>query len=151
MAKSSIEKDFDAASNTGQSVYLLKALDNCTCYNEEDLFNSEPDPHCKKCFGAGKERLVVKTANIRFDYGTSKDVSTGNVDLIENFEDTTYFYMPEIYQTVNNMDVIVVPTNPIRFYEVENTLPNAYVDFKFFEVVGKKIPYLNLKLSDLDG
>ncbi|MGL6099128.1 MAG: hypothetical protein ACRC0G_05860 [Fusobacteriaceae bacterium] len=151
MVKSSIEKDFDAASHTGQSVYLLKAIGDCECHDEEDLFNSEPDPHCKKCFGTGKERLVIKTANIRFDYGTSKEMSNNDDNITENFEDTTYFYMPEIYQTVTNMDVIVVPTNPIRYYEVENTLPNVFENFKFFEVIGKKIPYMNLKLSDLNG
>ncbi|MGL4988288.1 MAG: hypothetical protein ACRCX2_37070 [Paraclostridium sp.] len=151
MAKSSIEVDFDTASSTGQSVYLLKALNDCECHDKNDLFNSEPDPHCKKCFGTGKERLVVKTANMRFDYGTSKNASTSTTDLIENFEDITYFYMPEVYQTVNNTDIIVVPTNPVKFYEVENTLPNIYESFRFFEVIGKKIPYLNLKLSDIDG
>ncbi|MGL6098609.1 MAG: hypothetical protein ACRC0G_03175 [Fusobacteriaceae bacterium] len=149
--KSNAEKDFDLASSTGQSVFILKAVENCDCHDENDLFNSEPNPHCKKCFGTGKERLIIKTANMRFDYGTSKNMAVGNENITENFEDTTYFYMPEVYQTVNNTDVIVVPTNPIRFYEVENTLPNVYKDFRFFEVIGKKIPYMNLKLSDING
>lgn len=150
MNKSKIHSDFDAASNTGESVYILKAVANCTCYDKNDLFNSEPDPHCKKCFGTGKERVVIKTANSRFDYSNYKQTNTNDVNITENYDDTTSFYLPEVYQTVNNMDIIVVPSNPIKFYKVENTLPNIYKDFRFFEIIGKKIAFLNLTLGDLN-
>lgn len=148
---SKIHNEFNAASNTGESIFLLKAIGDCDCFDPNDLFNSEPDPHCKKCFGSGKKRLVVKTANTRFDYTGYKQTDSGEVNITENYDDTTAFYLPEIYQTVNNMDILVVPSNPIKFYKVENTLPNIYMDFRFFEVIGKKIAFMNLSLSDLNG
>ncbi|MGL5315226.1 MAG: hypothetical protein ACRCX2_19755 [Paraclostridium sp.] len=151
MSKTKIHLNFDAASATGEELYILKAVNDCTCYDKKDLFNSEPDPHCKKCFGTGKERLIIKTAKTRFDYTTYTQTNSNDVNITENFDDKTAFFLPEIYQTINNMDIIVVPSNPIRFYKIENTLPNIYQNFRFFEVVGKKIPFMNVSIGDLNG
>lgn len=137
-------KDFQDASKTGKSVILLKAIGDCDCFNPNDLFNSEPDPHCEKCFGTGKKRLRVITEKIRFDYQGYNNSSNESTSIVENYEDKVVFYLPEIYNSVNNLDIIAIPTEPLRCYAIENTFPHIYNGFTYFEVMGKKIPFLNI-------
>jgi hypothetical protein len=150
MTRGKVHNDFQIASATGEELYLLKAIKDCSCYNKNDLFNSEPDPHCKKCFGTGKERLIIKTAKSRFDYASYQKTNKNEDNITENFDDKTSFYLPEVYQTVDNKDILVIRSNPIRYYKVENTFSNIYQDFRFFEIIGKKISFMNVTLSDLD-
>lgn len=143
--KNKVVEDFKSASSTGKSVILLKAISDCDCFNSNDLFNSEPDPHCTKCYGTGKKRLKIITEKIRFDYQGNNNTSKESNSIIENYEDKVVFYLPEIYHSVNNLDIIAIPTEPMRCYVVENTFPNIYNDFRYYEVLGKKIPFLNMK------
>lgn len=140
METTKLKEKFQAASETGKNIIILKAMEECDCFDKNDLLNSEPDPHCTKCYGTGKTRLKIITEKVRFDYITSKETTS----IIENIEDDVAFYLGEIYSSINNEDIFIIPGKSMKCYSVQDTIPNIYNDFMFLEILGKKIPFLNI-------
>lgn len=140
------KQSFIEASETGSRVLILKAGDQCDCYDPKDLLNSEPNPKCGKCFGTGNKRTLIYTTKIRHDSdsnGSSKHYES--LDLNRSINDFRCFFMPEAYKDVNTMDLIAtlnddeVSINSI--YKVVNKEKFQANDFVFYEIIGERINY----------
>lgn len=146
---SSYEKQFERISSTGRPVLILKAIDDCECFEKNNLLNSEPDINCPLCFGTGKKRLVIETEKIRYELGTSGNLShLEKIDFNKATFDIYSFYFPAYYEFLNNNDIIITfdeNGNLEIAFEIQNKEKFVNNNFVYYEVFAQKINYLNLE------
>lgn len=136
-----LETEFKKASETGKPVIILKSLGDCDCFDKKSLLHSEPNPHCPKCLGTGKKRLKITTEKIRYDYVTqSSDVLNS---VLDTTNDSFTFFMPFIYHSLTNEDLIITTDSNPKTFEVTNKFEFVHEDFSYVEIVGKKIPFVS--------
>lgn len=140
------KQSFIEASETGSKVLILKAGEQCDCFEPKELLNSEPNPKCGKCFGTGHRRTLIFTTKIRHD--SESNNSTKNyetLDLNKSINDYRCFFMPEQYKFITTMDLIATlddeEKNISSIYKVISTEKFKANDFVFYEVIGEKINY----------
>lgn len=140
------KQSFIEASETGSRVLILKAGEQCDCFEPKELLNSEPNPKCGKCFGTGNRRILIFTTKIRHDSDASlSDKNYEKMDLNKSINDYRCFFMPEQYKFIGTMDLIATlddeEQNISSIYKVISTEKFKANDFVFYEVIGEKINY----------
>jgi len=85
---------FKEASRTGSKCLWLKAIENCDCYDEDRLVDSEPDPKCPKCYGFGKIRQAILTDKIRNELNNS---------YVTQFEKTKFGFSDDLFISENGI------------------------------------------------
>ncbi len=140
------KQSFLEASETGSRVLILKAGEQCDCFNPKELLNSEPNPKCGKCFGTGTTRTLIYTTKIRHDSDSDNSQKHyERLDLNKSINDFRCFFMPETYKHINTMDLIATLDDEERninsIYRVVSKEKFKANDFVFYEVIGERINY----------
>ena len=148
------ENIFEQISKTGIQFILLKDVGKCFCVKDiEDLFDSIPNPYCKKCFGTGSARKVIVTPKLRYSYTAARDtVSTEKQSFERIIQTTTSVYFPDTFD-LSSKDLIVfleldsnneavVPYKPRFFTKIKAINPYVADNLRFQEVVVTQINYL---------
>lgn len=141
---------FKKISETGKEVIILKAVEDCDCFEKDNLLNSEPDINCKFCFGTGKRRFIIETEKIRYEIGSNGELGyQERINLNKTTFDTYSFYFPSQYYYLNNDDIIVITDckNTLTMaFEIINKETYKKDDFIYYEVFARKINYLDLEV-----
>ena len=144
------KEQFNKISESGKEVIILKATEDCDCFDKDSLLNSEPEINCKKCFGTGKFRIYIETEKIRYELGSSGNLGYfEKEDLNKATYDVYSFYFPEQYHYINNDDLLVIKNEKDELYiafEIINKEFFKNKDFVYYEVFVIKINYLNLEV-----
>lgn len=137
---------FKEASETGSKVLLLKGIEKCDCFSEDRLIDSEPDPHCPKCFGTGLKRQAFLTSKIRNEINNAYSQQFENTDKNTTINEKRKFFFPVFYEPITTEDYICLldinERTIISVYKVVNKEQFRDHDFVFYEIVGKKVNFV---------
>ena len=138
---------FKEASETGSKILWLKATCKCDCFDENRLIDSEPDPKCPKCYGTGMKRQAIFTDKIRNEINNAYNQQFETTNFNTTINEKRKFYIPEFYKEMNTEDLLCFLDKDERtinsVYKVVNKEEFRDHDFIFYEIVGKKLNFLN--------
>lgn len=149
-----LHKAFPQLSQTGMHFLYLKANGECDCVKGDTIFDKEPDPFCKNCYGSGYKRSSFITPKLRFNFtsnGGNSKIELQSFELIK--EEFLTIYFPQNYNKISYTDIIAMIKTDINCQIIKPIQPTIYFkivsiddfidgDFKYYSVKLKSINFI---------